>query len=100
MSTGHYLLALTIAALLAWLSLGCATYEKWELDKETGEMVLVARGSTRGFFRDLEEDRTYDPATGKLVRERTATKSTTSDVMGAANELLGTATATAAKVAP
>jgi hypothetical protein len=100
LSAGHVVAAIVVAALLGWLTVGCASYEKWELDRETGKMILVAKGSTAGFFRDLEEDRTYDPTTGRLVRERTATKSTTSDVMSAANELIGTATATAAKVAP
>jgi len=100
LSSGHVVAAIVLAALLGWLTVGCATYEKWELDRETGKMILVAKGSTAGFFRDLEGSRTYDPVTGKLTSEKTATRSTTSDVMGAANELIGTATATAAKVAP
>lgn len=100
MSTGHYLLALTIGALLAWLSLGCATYEVYELDRATGQMVLVGKGQSVGAFRDLSVAKQYDAATGKLVGETTVSKSTTSDIMGAANQLIGTATATAAKVAP
>lgn len=94
LSAGHVLAAIAIAALLAWLSMGCATYE---VDAATGT------GTSYGFFRDLSvtERVTYN-ADGSIATRETsiATKSTTSDIMSAANNLLGTATATAAKVAP
>jgi hypothetical protein len=81
LSAGHIVAAVIIAALLALLSTGCATYE---VDPATGT------GTSYGMFRDLAvtERITYNTDGSIAIRETSiSTKSTTSDVMTAASKM-------------
>lgn len=93
-------------AFMAWLaatlllSAGCATYETWVMDPATGQLVLVGKGSTNGAFRDIVVTRVYDKDTGKLVQETIAGTSTTANILGVINQLIGTLADVGAKFKP
>ena len=93
---------LAIVAAIAAMAMccGCASFETWELDRTTGQMVLVAKGNTNGILRDYTVRRRYDPATGRLVEEETTSRSTTSDILKGMNEIGGTLVNAAEKVMP
>jgi len=78
-----------LAILLLALA-GCASYETWVLDPSTGQLVMVGKGSTEGVLRDIVVTRVYDPNTGKLVQETIAGTSTTANIIGVLNQLIGT----------
>lgn len=93
LSAGHYLLAIVIAALLAYMFCGCAYYM---IDPETGE------GRSWGFLRSLTvtETRTLHADGSFTVSTKIDTQSTTGDVLLGANELIGTAAGIAEKAKP
>lgn len=90
MRTGYIWLVVMIAALICYFMSGCATYETWALDPATGQLVMVGKGNTTGILRNYVTKRTYDKDTGRLIEETAASTSTTAEIMGAFNELIGT----------
>jgi len=79
-----------IGAILMIMLAGCATYETYVLDPDTKQLVLVGKGSTDGFLRDIIVTRVYDKDTGKLVQETIAGTSTTANILGVVNQIIGT----------
>ena len=88
-----WLMILILAGSLALLMTSCATAEIRDKD---GNIIKSISG--RGMFRDI--DHSITTFTDGTVTETLSTKSTTSDIMKAGNEIIGTASGIAAKVMP
>jgi hypothetical protein len=100
MKTGHVLVLLILAAMMCYACVGCATFEVYELDKVTGEMVLVKYGQSAGFLRNMSIVKQYDAETGNLIGETVTTQSSTPDLLLGVNEVLGTLFTGASKAMP
>jgi len=89
----EWALLLMCATALALLITSCASVSPTFDDK--GKVI---GGSSYGFFRDMKLDQTVNSdGSSRMVIE---TKSTTSDIMKAGNEIIGTASGIASKLAP
>lgn len=87
---------LILACLVSFTAIcGCATATTYDADGKPLKSV-----TSYGAFRDIVHTVETIKPDGTAVRETLSSKSTTSDLMRASNEILGTVSGVAAKVAP
>lgn len=87
------LFVIAVVTVFCLFVMGCATAEIRDKD---GNLIKSITG--KGMFRDIDHSITTYP--DGTVTETLSTKSTTSDIMKAGNEIIGTASGIAAKVMP
>ena len=89
----YLLILIAVVTVFCLFSMGCASVNPTFDDK--GKVI---GGSSFGFFRDMELDQTIKPdGSSRMIIK---SKSNTSDVMRAGNEILGTAAGIAGQAIP
>jgi hypothetical protein len=87
----YLLILIAVVTTFCLFSMGCASVTEYD-----GKGNIIRHVEGRGFFRDVDASRKLPDGT----IESLSTKSTTSDIMNAANKIIGTAAGIAGQAIP